>query len=101
MTSADHPALALKLGRGDKQGAALEILDATTGKPIALILDGAQAEALEQLVLASPDLLWGVVRAMSHLNCDDPMLSATPERRRICKLLREVFAQATARPARK
>lgn len=97
-----HPALGLKLKRGGQRGKDLEILDAATGKPVALILESPLAEALAQLWLTSPDLLWGILRASSHLNCEDPAAGrSTPEARKICKLLREVFEQATARSPQK
>jgi hypothetical protein len=97
-TNSRHPALALKLKRGGKQGTQLEILDAKTDKPVALILEGEHSEVLAQLLLASPDLLWGVLRAAAHLHCEDSAAGSTPEQRKVCKLLRDVFAQATKPP---
>lgn len=94
------PALAIKLQRGGKRGRDLEILDANSGKPVALILESAQAEVLAQLVLAAPDLLWGIVRSAAHLDCEAPE-GATPEKRKICKLLRDAFDHATKFPAKK
>jgi hypothetical protein len=100
-SASSHPALALKLKRGGKQGTHTEILDSNSGRPVALILEGEHAETLAQLVLASPDLLYGVLRAAAHLGFEDPAAAATPEQRKIFKLLRDVFSQATKHSAPK
>jgi hypothetical protein len=97
--STDTPALALKLKRGSKQSAGLEILDAKSGRPVAIICEGEFSEEIAQLLLASPDLLYGVLRAATHLHCDDPSAAPSPERRKICKLLRELFTLSTKRSA--
>lgn len=99
MTAPAHtqPALGLKLRRGAKSAAGLEIIDASTGRIVALILDGDLTAILEPLILASPDLLWATVRASAHLNCERSAESNS-EARRLCKLLRDASDLATRTP---
>lgn len=94
-----HPALALRLKRGRKQTAGLEIIDAATGRLVALIPDSEQqlASVVEVLFLASPDLLWACIRAGAHLNSEQSA-EGTLEQRKICALLREAFRAATDVP---
>lgn len=109
MTSSlnNHPALVLKLQRGANRAAGLEICDKATGKLVALLPPGEQSAIVEQLLIAAPDLLWAVVRAGDHLNCEGmsgtPKSSEgpTPETRKLCKLLRQAFALATKLPTAK
>jgi hypothetical protein len=96
MTAASNtpPALALKLRRGAKQAAGLEIIDAATGQLVALVPESELASIVEPLLLASPDMLWAIIRAGVHLNCEQSA-DLTVETRRLCKLLREAFDAAT------
>lgn len=93
----NHPALALKLTRGGKHAAGLEIIDAATGRVVALIPDGELTAVIEPLILAMPDLLWAIMRAGAHLNCERSAESSS-EARRLSKLLREAFDLATRTP---
>lgn len=82
-------ALKLKLKRGSRQSGGLEILDAKSNKPVALILEGEHAEALAQLLVASPDLLYAISRARDHLR------ETTGHTHPLRNLLREVWEKAT------
>lgn len=90
--SNNHPALTLKLARGGKLAAGLEIIDVTTGKRAALIPDGELAAIVEALVLAAPDLLWANLRASAHLH---QSADETSEKRKLCRLLSDAVRRAT------
>jgi hypothetical protein len=93
--TSNTPALALKLRRGAKQSAGQEIIDAVTGQLVALVPESELASMVEPLLLASPDMLWAIIRAAAHLNCEQSAEGATPETRKLCKLLRDAFDKAT------